>query len=77
MPDSAAAVINRASLLLRGERYAEALEMLRTVENDERAQNALGVALYMTGDKQEALCRFRRAAALGNEDARRNIEQLE
>ena len=46
-------------------------------EGDERAQNALGVALYMTGDKQEALCRFRRAAASGNEDARRNIEQLE
>lgn len=77
VPDSAAAVINRASLLLRGERYAEALEMLRTVENDERAQNALGVALYMTGNKQEALRRFRRAAASGNEDALRNIEQLE
>ena len=77
VPDSAAAVINRASELLREERYTEALTMLRTVESDERAQNALGVALYMTGDKQEALCRFRRAAASGNEDARRNIEQLE
>ena len=77
VPDSAAAIINRASELLREQRYTEALTMLRTVESDERAQNALGVALYMTGDKQEALCRFRRAAASGNEDARRNVKQLE
>ena len=77
VPDSAAAVINRASELLRDKRYAEALTMLLTVENDERAHNALGVALYMTGRKEESLRHFRAAAASGNEDALRNIEQLE
>ena len=76
VPDSAAAVINRASELLREERYTEALTMLRTVETDERAQNALGVALYMTGRKEESLRHFRAAAALGNAEAQRNLEQL-
>ena len=76
MPDSAAAVINRASELLREQRYAEALTMLLTVENDERAHNALGVALYMTGRKEESLRHFRVAAALGNAEAQRNLEQL-
>ena len=76
VPDSAAAVINRASELLREERYGEALTMLRTVESDERAQNALGVALYQTGHEEEAIACFRRAAAAGNEQARKNLLQL-
>ena len=76
VPDAAAATINKASALLRQEKYAEALQMLRTVQNDERAQNALGVALYMTGDEAAALRCFERAAANGNAEAKRNLEQL-
>lgn len=76
VPDAAAATINQASQLLRQERYAEALQMLRTVQNDERAQNALGVALHMTGDEASALRCFERAAANGNAEAKRNLEQL-
>ena len=77
VPDAAAKTINHASELLREERYAEALVELRRVESDPRAQNALGVALYMTGRKEESLRHFRAAAALGNAEARRNLDQLE
>ena len=76
VPDVAAATINKASALLRQEKYDEALQMLRTVQNDERAQNALGVALHMTGDEAAALRCFERAAANGNAEAKRNLEQI-
>ncbi len=77
VPDKAAAAINQASELLKQEKYTEALELLQTVRADRRAQNALGVALYMTGRTDEAIDCFRRAAGDGNEDARKNLEQLE
>ena len=77
VPDKAAATINRASELIGKGQYAEALALLNTVRSDERAQNALGVALWQTGRKQEALDCFRRAAANGNADAKENLRQLE
>jgi TPR repeat protein len=49
---------------------------LQTVRNDERAQNALATALWLTGQKDEALSVFRRAAAKGNADAIKNLKQL-
>lgn len=76
-PDQAAATINEASELLGKGRYQEVLQKLQTVSNDERAQNALGVALWQTGKKVEALRAFRRAAATGNKDAQENLKQLE
>lgn len=76
VPDSAAATINRATELIQREQYDEALQLLRTVEDDSRAQNALGCALYMTGNRQEAIERFRRAANAGNKEAERNLWQL-
>lgn len=76
VPDEAAATINRASELLREERYAEALELLDTVKGDERSLNARGVALYMTGSEQEGIRCIRRAAGLGNEQAKDNLRQL-
>lgn len=77
VPDQAAATINKASNLLRQEKYEEALTLLRTVESDQRAQNALGVALYMTGHKDEALRCFEAAAANGNAQAKTNLQQLQ
>ena len=76
VPDSNAATINRASELLRQEKYEEALTLLRTVQDDKRAFNALGVALYMTGQQEEALKCFEAAAAEGNTEAKKNLEQL-
>ena len=77
VPDVAAKTINRASELLGEGHYAEALTLLNSVRSDERAQNALGVALWQTGQQEEALRCFRRAAQQGNADARENLRQLE
>ena len=79
-PDKNAAVINEASELLTtdcGDCHREALRLLNTVRTDERAQNALGVALWLCGQQDEALECFRRAAANGNADARENLRRLE
>ena len=79
VPDKAAATINEASELLTtdcGDCHREALRLLQTVRNDERAQNALAVALWLNGQKDEALSIFHRAAAKGNADAIKNLKQL-
>ena len=79
-PDKNAAVINEASELLSttcSDCHHEALRLLNTVRSDERAQNALGVALWLCGQKDEALAIFRKAAAAGNTDAKNNLRQLE
>lgn len=77
VPDHAAAAINKATALIGEKRYAEALEILRPVSSDRRAQNALGVALYMTGSKEEGISRIRRAAEDGNREAQDNLRQWE
>ena len=79
VPDKAAKVINEASELLTTDCidcHREALRLLQTVRNDERAQNALGAALWLCGQQDEAVECFRRAAANGNADARENLRQL-
>jgi len=80
VPDVAAATINEASELLTtdcSDCHHEALRLLLTVRNDERAQNALGLAYWLCGQKEESLDCFRRAAANGNADAAENLKQLE
>ena len=80
VPDKAAATINEASELLTTDCidcHREALRLLQTVRNDERAQNALATALWLTGQKDEALSIYRRAAANGNSDAQENLRRLE
>jgi outer membrane protein OmpA-like peptidoglycan-associated protein len=80
VPDKAAAIINEASELLTtdcSDCHHEALRLLLTVRNDERAQNALGVAYWLCGQRDEALECFRSAAANGNTNAKENLHQLE
>lgn len=77
VPDTAAKAINEATELIGKENYAEALQKLLTVKDDKRAQNALGVAYYMTGDKASGMDCFRKAAADGNSEARENLKALE
>lgn len=76
VPDTKAATINQASQLLQQERYQEALTLLQSVKNDPRGWNALGVALWQTGDVNGATEYFRRAAQQGNADAKENLRQL-
>ena len=80
VPDKAAATINEASELLTTDCidcHREALRLLQTVRTDERAQNALGTALWFCGYRDEALSTFRHAAANGNSDAQENLRRLE
>lgn len=80
VPDKNAKVINEASKLLSTDSnngYHEALRLLQTVRNDERAQNALATAYWLCGQQQEALECYRNAAAKGNADAQENLRQLE
>ena len=74
--DYDALTINEAVGLMREKRYAEALPLLRGVDYDSRAWNALGVALYMTGERDEAIRYFQKATAAGNEQARKNFEGI-
>lgn len=74
--DTIAPVINQAVELIKANRSAEALPMLQSVAHDPRALNPLGVALYKTGDKAAGKAAFSRAAALGDEDAKKNLEML-
>ena len=75
-PDEAAKTINLATQLLKAERYDEALTELKKAKADQRAQNALGVAYYMTGHQDAALRCWEQAAENGNEEARQNIQQI-
>lgn len=77
VPDKAAKTINEATALMRQKKYAEALRLLLTVKDDKRAQNAIGVAYYMTGDERQGVEYIRKAAADGNVQAKRNVEQIE
>lgn len=80
VPDQAAKVINQASELLTSDCtdcHHEALRLLLTVRDDERALNALGVAYWLCGQQQQALESFRQAAARGNADAEENLRKLE
>lgn len=79
VPDKAAKVINEASELLTNDCsdcHHEALRLLLTVRDDERALNALGVAYWLCDQQQEAIECFRRAAANGNADAKENLRKL-
>lgn len=77
VPDTNARMINEATDMLRSGRYDEALARLLAVKADPRSWNALGVALYMTGDEVSAFNYFRRAADCGNTRAKENLRQAE
>ena len=77
VPDQVAAQINEAVALMQQGRYDDALRLLEPVQSDHRAWNALGVCHYMLGREQQGVEWFRRAAADGNMDAKRNLEQVE
>lgn len=77
VPDTAAKTINAATELIGQGKYAEALTMLQTVKGDRRALNAMGVALCMTGHRDEGIEYIRRAAQDGNHEAQDNLRQWE
>ena len=77
VPDSTALQINTAIAALRAGRAADALRLLEAVKDDPRAQDALGVALWETGRRGEAVSVLRASAASGDAAASRNLQQME
>ena len=77
VPDKAADAINAAVDLCQQERFEEALALLQPYAADPRAQNTLGVALYMTDHIEEAIAAFRRGAEAGSQEAVRNLKEVE
>ncbi len=75
VPDTAGETINRAVQMVREQRYAEARGLLEPLK-DERKWNTLAVAYYMTGETERAMECFAKAAAQGNEEAKRNLEAI-
>lgn len=77
VPDKTALQINDAIAEIKAGRYAEALRLLEQVKDDERALSAYGVALFYNGRTNEALAALRKAAANGDETARKNLSDME
>lgn len=75
VPDTKAKTINDATELMRRGLYDVALRSLLTVKDDPRSWNAIGVALYMTGQEQQAFSYFEKAAAEGNAQAQDNLRR--
>lgn len=75
VPDTRAKTINEATDLMRRGLYDVALRSLLTVKDDPRSWNAIGVALYMTGDEQQAFGYFEKAAAQGDARAQQNLDR--
>ncbi|MCR5849514.1 MAG: OmpA family protein, partial [Bacteroidaceae bacterium] len=76
VPDSRADIINYALELMTEKEFENACELLQTVKDDSRSWNALGISLYMTGQKEEGIHYITLAAEQGNADAIRNLKQL-
>ena len=76
-PDTVPPIVNRSIELIREGKNEEALALIQTVAHDRRSYNTLGTALYLNGRRKEAETYFRRAVEDGNEDARRNLQQIE
>lgn len=77
VPDESARTINNAVAALNRGEYPLALELLEGVKGDERAVNALAVALWYNGRKDEAVSLLREAVAKGDAAAGRNLKGME
>ena len=75
-PDIPAQTINRASELVRSGKAQQAIALLASLDDD-RKWNVLGSAYYVAGQRDKALDCWRKAAGRGDEDAARNIKEVE
>ena len=77
IPDEAAKRINAAIEQMQRGDYAGALPRLLAEKEDPRAWNAIGCCQAMTGNEAEAISWFKKAVAEGNQDAVKNLQQLQ
>ena len=76
LADRGADAINAANARIRKGEYAQALPELMKYSEDDRAWNSIGVCLMMLEREEEAIGWFEKALGSGDEEARRNLEQL-
>ena len=77
VPDQSAGEINAAIDMMASGDYAGALKALEAKRGDPRSDNAYAVALFYNGREAEAMEILRKAVAVGDESAARNLMQLE
>lgn len=74
--DFAARDINRAIAALHAGNCEEALRLLRPLQEDSRAWNALGSCYWLKGEKDSAVQWYTRAAGQGDEEAIENLKKI-
>ena len=76
-PQDPIALMNASAKDLREGNHTAALRRLEPLRDDPRAWNNLGVAYAMSGDSEQAMTYLRKAADRGDNDARKNIAELQ
>lgn len=76
-PQDPIALMNASAKDLREGNHTAALRRLEPLKDDPRAWNNLGVAYAMSGDSEQAMTYFRKAAEQGDNDARKNSAELQ
>lgn len=76
LEDKEAPVINRAIALIGEGKADEALSILQPVKHDLRAQSAMGTALYLCGETEQAVEILSRATRQGNIEAEEKLKQI-
>lgn len=74
--DDAVEIINESNRMISEGLYAEAYEKLEEVQEDMRAFNAIGVALMMQGEFEEAMPWFEKALEGNCPSAQNNIDAI-
>lgn len=74
--DLAVEIINQGNQMIREGRYQEALDHLKSVEEDIRAYNSIGVALMMQLKFEEAMPWFEKALENNSPSALANIDAI-
>jgi len=77
-PKNVAAAVNQAAILLAQNDYDGALDMLQKSQTDDARIQAIAGNIYIAkGDQAKAREAWTKAAAQGNADAKKNLEELD
>lgn len=76
LADVGAQEINQANELIRNNKPAEALEILKRHEADSRAWNSIGASMLLLERADEAIFWLEKAIEAGSEEAKENIKYL-
>ncbi|MDN4753474.1 DUF3868 domain-containing protein [Porphyromonadaceae bacterium W3.11] len=75
-PDEPVAIINASAVDIEGGNYQAAIDRLSKISNNAEAVNNIGVAYARMGNMEQAKASFQRAAGMGSDNAKHNLEEL-